>query len=430
MTRCGLFPPGLERLLVASMTASSAGRFESITRQHGIRINTSDSVEKCSLAVGELVGHEKIVSAARMNNAVVLFLEKVEWANALVQSGIGVGGEYLPVLPLSTPAKKVIISNVPPFVKDEILLESLARHGKIVSPIKKIGIASKNPLLKHVVSFRRFLYMIIEGDRDLELTINVKVEGVNHVVYATTHIMQCFGCGETGHLVRNCPKKRPAPDNAEGQPSQSGAPSEGGGEREENPEPPEQPQTDTAPPAQSQTEMTTASPDPVVSAESVGDHGNDEMELNEAGFSQDSENPTPVVAEDGSIGFDDALFKAPHKRKGKSRPRRQAKKSTVLIDLNTTTDAESEGEASDCSVRCTLRQSGFPECSYTVDDIKAFLVKTKYARDVQIDEHFPDVEQFLEKTEIFIAEGGFDKLEVSRLKRILGKLRLLLGKNV
>src|SRR4029434_10835978 len=43
-----------------------------------------------------------------------------------------------PVLPLSTPAKKVIISNVPPFIKDELIAKELQRHGQLVSHFRKI----------------------------------------------------------------------------------------------------------------------------------------------------------------------------------------------------------------------------------------------------------------------------------------------------
>ena len=47
---------------------------------------------------------------------------------------------------------------------------------------------------------------------------------------------------------------------------------------------------------------------------------------------------------------------------------------------------------SDCSVDCTLRTSGYTSQEYTVDDIKMFLKETKNARNIQIDNFFPDVE--------------------------------------
>ncbi len=43
-----------------------------------------------------------------------------------------------------------------------MLVILLARSGKIVSPIKMIPIGTKSPLLKHVVSFRRYVYIILQ----------------------------------------------------------------------------------------------------------------------------------------------------------------------------------------------------------------------------------------------------------------------------
>ncbi len=40
-----------------------------------------------------------------------------------MQSGVVLNGSLVPVLPLSSPSKKVILSNVPPFIKDEVLVQ-------------------------------------------------------------------------------------------------------------------------------------------------------------------------------------------------------------------------------------------------------------------------------------------------------------------
>jgi len=119
------------------------------------------SVEECCLAIGEVVGHASVLSASRMNNAIVVFLDSVDKANNLVERGIVIDGEFISVLPLSLPAKKVILSNVPAFVRDEFLTQALRCYGKLVFPIKKIPISSESPLLKHILSFSWFVYMIM-----------------------------------------------------------------------------------------------------------------------------------------------------------------------------------------------------------------------------------------------------------------------------
>lgn len=61
-----------------------------LTRQHGFKIipTCRCSVEECSLSVGEILGHSSIKSAARMNSAVVIFVDSVEKTNKVIEKGI------------------------------------------------------------------------------------------------------------------------------------------------------------------------------------------------------------------------------------------------------------------------------------------------------------------------------------------------------
>ena len=87
------------------------------------------SVEDCSLAVAGVVGHSSIRSAARMNGGVVIFVDSVAKANKVVESGIVVKDLFVSVSPLTTPAARFTISNIPPFIGDEVLVRELSRHG-------------------------------------------------------------------------------------------------------------------------------------------------------------------------------------------------------------------------------------------------------------------------------------------------------------
>ncbi|KAK1894882.1 Transposon TX1 uncharacterized 82 kDa protein [Dissostichus eleginoides] len=117
-------------------------------------------------------------------------------------------GTLLPVLPLVTPAKKVIISNVPPFLKNELLERELARHGQIASPIKLIPLGCKSLHLKHVVSFRRQVLMVLKKDEgELNLALKFRIDDFLYTVHVTSDILRCFGCGAAGHLIRVCPER-------------------------------------------------------------------------------------------------------------------------------------------------------------------------------------------------------------------------------
>ncbi|XP_049341526.1 uncharacterized protein LOC125806062 [Astyanax mexicanus] len=200
---------------------------ESLTRRHGVRIVSRASIEDVCLSVGSAVGHGNIVSASRMNNAIVLFVKTVDQALALVQSGVTVNGLFTHVLPLSSPSKKIILSNVPPFIKDELIRQELSRFGRVCSEIKKLNLGCKSPLIKHLVSFRRQVFMVLkDGADELDLVLKLRVEGFDYTIYASSDTeMKCFRCGQTGHLVRACPEKvnsggaggaeAPGPDTAE-----------------------------------------------------------------------------------------------------------------------------------------------------------------------------------------------------------------------
>ncbi|KAL0151043.1 hypothetical protein M9458_053556, partial [Cirrhinus mrigala] len=120
--------------LLSGMAASGGVSLEQLTRRHGIKVVPAErcSVEECSLAVAKVVGHKSVLSAAKMNSAIVLFLDDVNKVNEIVTSGIVLSDAYTAVMPLMQPAKKVVLSNVPPFIKDEVIVRELVRHGKIV----------------------------------------------------------------------------------------------------------------------------------------------------------------------------------------------------------------------------------------------------------------------------------------------------------
>lgn len=107
----------------------------------GIKVGARSlyTMEEVALAVGEVIGHGSV------KELMVLFVQKVEQVNRLVEAGIGVGGRFEAVMPLSQPTIKVTLSNMPPFITDEFLCRKLSRHGKIVSPVRKVMSGCKSP---------------------------------------------------------------------------------------------------------------------------------------------------------------------------------------------------------------------------------------------------------------------------------------------
>ncbi|TWW56217.1 hypothetical protein D4764_08G0002040 [Takifugu flavidus] len=122
-----------------------------LSRRHGVKVGAGSmlSVEEVALAVGQEIGHSSVKCAARMNRAVVLFLETAEQANKLVETGITVGEKFVQVTSLTQPAARITLSNVPPFISDEFLAKELV----------------------------------------------------------ASSALKCFNCDEEGHLARACPSR-------------------------------------------------------------------------------------------------------------------------------------------------------------------------------------------------------------------------------
>ncbi|KAK3538104.1 hypothetical protein QTP70_029817 [Hemibagrus guttatus] len=88
----------------------------------------------------------------KMNSAIVVFLNDVEKVRKLTQNGIVGNNETILVSPLSSPDKKVMLCNVPPFISDEAIGKELSQYGRMVSHIKKIPLGCKSPLTLSVLN--------------------------------------------------------------------------------------------------------------------------------------------------------------------------------------------------------------------------------------------------------------------------------------
>ncbi len=187
-------------------------RFLAVNTQAWLQMHDAQvSVEDCLIAVSVVVSGANIRSASHMNKANVFFLTGIQMMDDLIETGLIIKDSFVPVLPLSSPSKKVVLSNVPPFVKNEKLEQILQRYGKIVSPIKIIPLGCKNPDIKHVMSFRRQAFMIFNSSDPLNLSAKLSIDGKDYTIFISSDSMRCFVCGDFGHIRQTCPNRnRPA----------------------------------------------------------------------------------------------------------------------------------------------------------------------------------------------------------------------------
>lgn len=103
---------------------SNSDGFSILTARHGCKCIPDDSVsvEHCLVAIGNEIGAQNILSASRMNKALVVFLKELTMVDHLVECGVSVRDNFIPVLPLSNLSKKVILSNVPSFIPNDMIV--------------------------------------------------------------------------------------------------------------------------------------------------------------------------------------------------------------------------------------------------------------------------------------------------------------------
>lgn len=133
----------------AAVMPAKAG-LTGLSRKHGVKVGGSVlSVEEVMLAVGQKIIHSSSNSPACMNRVVVLFLAKVEQDNMLLKTEITIGRQFVQVTLLTQQVARTTMPNVPPFISDKFLQRELSRHGKVVSPIRKMLSGCKSSVLRH-----------------------------------------------------------------------------------------------------------------------------------------------------------------------------------------------------------------------------------------------------------------------------------------
>lgn len=410
------------------MAGAGAVVLESLTRRHGVKVASATSIEECCLAAGKVVGYDSILSASRMNNAIVMFLSTVEKANDLVEHGVVLDDAFTPVLPLSMPSKKVTLSNVPPFVKDEFLVNVLSRYGRLVSPIRKIPLGNVSPLLKHVVSFRRFAFMILNDNAELDVSFSFRMDDFDYSIYATTDKMRCFGCGKAGHLVRSCPDKAENVVNDEivrPQTSSDLMPETGvdvlqvnvtkdAGENSV-----ENMNVEKSVP---ETVNKTKSSDSVQPMDGLVVQLESEIQNRNV---QEGNKPSVVCADVNLTETENSQsFKVPLKRK--MTKNEGAVKILKKVDVSEMVEEEEEDESDEYSSDSSsvLSQSECQVQGYDVQSIKRFLRITKNKRNVNVEIFFRNTLLFVERSRVLMSEGCFTDREMYRLKKIVRKLSI------
>lgn len=411
---------------------SNSDGFSCLSARHACKCMPADasvSIENVLVAIGRELGAQNIMSASRMNKAMVVFLKEVEMVNHLVECGLTVQDVFVPVLPLSNLSKKVMLSNVPPFISDKALESILGRYGKLVGPIKMIPLGLKTPELKHVMSFRRQAVMILSAEfATLEVSVKLTVLEKDYTIFISTESMKCFVCGKYGHIKTACPLVKEAQNARNGVESNSS-------------------QILNAPENNDPVEEISAAPEPNAEKSALAEVG----EQLHPGPSADIIETVVKKSDTGQSETNDTVEVELEQSREQGGPKvsegldeMQASCSNMSyndIELTQSQVIESDSD-SDCSdsIADELSETNSQGSTvgkvaksryYSVEQLNDFLNGTKNQRKPKIEMFFPDLRLFTESSLVAMKKATFEELDQPkryRLKKFVSAVRKRLKK--
>lgn len=161
------------------------------------------------LDVGHKIDPKHILYASRMsNNRICLYLSSKQIVNSFITThgGATIKDTFVAARKLITPSKRIIISNVYPFLPDYVIEDGLkALNLKLVSPISELGAGVADEGFKHIKSFRRQVYIADNENDTVPGSMLVVYEGEEIRLFLSGDQPTCFKCKSLGHIAAKCP---------------------------------------------------------------------------------------------------------------------------------------------------------------------------------------------------------------------------------
>lgn len=105
------------------------------------------------------------------------------------------------------PAQRLVISNVCPSISNSVIETALIENGiKIVSPITFLRAGLDREEYRHVLSFRRQVFIAPEEENPTPIpnSLVISDEDTNYRIFLSVDIT-CFLCKQKGHEANKCP---------------------------------------------------------------------------------------------------------------------------------------------------------------------------------------------------------------------------------
>uniref|UniRef100_A0A6P7FR28 Uncharacterized protein LOC114330300 n=1 Tax=Diabrotica virgifera virgifera TaxID=50390 RepID=A0A6P7FR28_DIAVI len=151
-----------------SYSAAASSQKETIypSKLQAVVFNSLNDVklEEYLLAVGSLVSTKHIIFSSRItNNRICIYFSTKQVVDEFFSNSRGfitVNNTQIQVRRLITPSERLLISNVSPTIPHKVIENELLLLGlKPTSSMSFLRIGTNNPEYKHVLSFRRHIYV-------------------------------------------------------------------------------------------------------------------------------------------------------------------------------------------------------------------------------------------------------------------------------
>lgn len=183
-------------------------------KDQGIVLNATGDLRLTDYvtAIGSIIGPRNILFASRMSNdRYCLYLKTKLLVDEITEKykTVKIKEWEVGLRKLITPAKRIILSNVCPTIPHSVLEESLKALGlRLVSPINFLRASIQDEEYRHILSFRRQVY-IPEQELELPSSIVLKFEEINYRIFMTFDELKCFKCNQLGHTAAQCTDAEP-----------------------------------------------------------------------------------------------------------------------------------------------------------------------------------------------------------------------------
>ncbi|OXA42067.1 hypothetical protein Fcan01_23265 [Folsomia candida] len=202
--------PDLAQSKSFSQALGSQGQISqfSVNSAHGIVLRRIRDVSLLDVLKGlaRFVDPKSITHADSLGpaNWAIWFIDQAAFDVIIKADTIKFGAASVKVYAYANPIRRVIVRGVPPFLPDEILINSFAKYGEIRGQVSHQSIFGAGEEFAHIISFTRILNLAIPKGIRVPDSINVKVSDKVYKLRVQIGAKKCFRCGKKNHVSANC----------------------------------------------------------------------------------------------------------------------------------------------------------------------------------------------------------------------------------